>query len=772
MESVSVAPARVATLPSPSLKRESPMSPVSASVASTKGRDSNSPAEIIGALSLAAPPKDEPEHPADRRSRSRSSASPSQADTPAGQTPSADDVEKGLAVCSTCGESIPFRDPQSGVFTLRLWNLHREQCRSQEAPRPEPFVFTPETTADTMANPPLKKRRAKRTEEERIEYLRTDPYVAQYEAYRVLCGSCNKWIRLRPNSTYCSIPWDAHRKSCLSKKANSNAKSSVAAEGRNAILLGDPDVRRFDAERVMCAHCDRWIPIRADGGFDALQSWHAHREECPETRSEPGLTSPGRTATNGVASPNGSAVTEGARVATQHTAHHPPVSRSTLHSLSTTSPSSTTTALTSTRAAAPSLGSLPAPSLSALAAGSPHTTPSSLASSSPRAGFKDLHLGAGGSSAQDSRRRNAEQRAAALRADPLLKEVEPNRVFCGLCGKWVQLRQDSSFCAYPWHQHRGKCLTRYQRRQEKAHDYSFSAIHNGPYEQSSARYELSGHSSSRLGGDLDGEGELEDELDSDDDHMSPGGRTHPLDVDSDDDVPDAHDEARRFAPKRKLDSHGGHAYIRTAPHAQNGVGSEFGRYKLSAASPHVSRSGAGAGAHGSGRYASAYTYTAPSASVSRSHSTSNDVSMDEDERDGDAERRADVDMAADLGEMKEQERRKRYSHGHGHGHGYDRAHVRGQTYSRRRVEIPHGLADLDTPNGRLTFISTSVRYLFRTTYERADELSIGALVNYLNAAMPTDKHEDFDVQEVTRVVSSLAKSGELVQEGDRVRLRD
>ncbi len=39
-------------------------------------------------------------------------------------------------------------------------------------------------------------------------------YVAQFEPYRVLCASCDKWIRLRPNSTYSSIPWDAHRKSC------------------------------------------------------------------------------------------------------------------------------------------------------------------------------------------------------------------------------------------------------------------------------------------------------------------------------------------------------------------------------------------------------------------------------------------------------------------------------------------------------------------------------------------------------------------------------
>lgn len=83
---------------------------------------------------------------------------------------------------------------------------------------PEPVIYTPESTAEALANPPPKRRRAKRSEEERIDYLRADPYVAQFEAYRVLCASCDKWIRLRPNSTYCSIPWDAHRKSCLSKK--------------------------------------------------------------------------------------------------------------------------------------------------------------------------------------------------------------------------------------------------------------------------------------------------------------------------------------------------------------------------------------------------------------------------------------------------------------------------------------------------------------------------------------------------------------------------
>lgn len=81
-----------------------------------------------------------------------------------------------------------------------------------------PVVYTPGNPVDILAHPVAKRRRAKRTEDERIEYLRSDPYVAKFEAYRVLCASCDKWIRLRPNSTYCSIPWDAHRKSCLAKK--------------------------------------------------------------------------------------------------------------------------------------------------------------------------------------------------------------------------------------------------------------------------------------------------------------------------------------------------------------------------------------------------------------------------------------------------------------------------------------------------------------------------------------------------------------------------
>lgn len=58
----------------------------------------------------------------------------------------------------------------------------------------------------------------------------------------------------------------------------------------------------------------------------------------------------------------------------------------------------------------------------------------------------------------ESRRQNTDNRAANLRADPLLREIERSRVFCTLCQNWVPLRKDSDYCVYSWLQHRAKCL--------------------------------------------------------------------------------------------------------------------------------------------------------------------------------------------------------------------------------------------------------------------------------------------------------------------------
>jgi hypothetical protein len=71
---------------------------------------------------------------------------------------------------------------------------------------------------------------------------------------------------------------------------------------------------------------------------------------------------------------------------------------------------------------------------------------------------------------------------------------------------------------------------------------------------------------------------------------------------------------------------------------------------------------------------------------------------------------------------------------------------------------------------RKQFILASIRYLFATTFESMDDLSISTLVGYLNVAVPQDKYEDFGTSEVIKAAAALKDAGHLVFEGDMLRL--
>jgi hypothetical protein len=70
---------------------------------------------------------------------------------------------------------------------------------------------------------------------------------------------------------------------------------------------------------------------------------------------------------------------------------------------------------------------------------------------------------------------------------------------------------------------------------------------------------------------------------------------------------------------------------------------------------------------------------------------------------------------------------------------------------------------------RKHFIASSIDYLFRTTFETFDDMTISSLLTFLNAAMPPDKHEDFDTSEVTKAAAALHAKGRIVFEGDVLR---
>ncbi|KII89556.1 hypothetical protein PLICRDRAFT_124521 [Plicaturopsis crispa FD-325 SS-3] len=515
------------------------------------------------------------------------------------------EYKTGRVICQVCGDAILFRDDATGVFTVKHWDSHRERCHKSTL-QPDGHsnvISTPESTAQALAHPPIKRRRAKRTEEERIEYLRSDPYIADFEAYRVLCSSCDRWIRLRPNSTYCSIPWDAHRKSCLARKLKMGA-----LDERNTLFAMDPDVRKFDSERVLCNNCHEWITISgADDVGDGIRKWRAHRASCRKT---PAPATSSRTAKARPTS-SSSSTTPSRFYGPAHEEPQPsPSQPRTLSSLSLPPP--------------PRMRPASPHSLSISASTPEYPHPPGFSSHSRIKDFTPANY-----PGHESRRRNAEQRAAILHDDELVGAVEPNRVFCSLCRKWVQLRQDSSYCAYPWLQHRGKCLMRHQRRVHKAAQVTRWKLSKG-----------TGHGSSHARRPSPSDDEEEYELDSDD---NMDGRS------------------RRRAGPSNSSSQGGDS----------------------------------------------------------------DISSEDDTR----------------------------------------------SQSSPSVSS-HTLADLDSRRGREDFILTSLDHLFTTTYEGTDEMTISSLLTYVNAAMPPDKHEDFDTAEVVRAAATLKARGILAFEGDTLRLLD
>ncbi|KAJ7027713.1 hypothetical protein C8F04DRAFT_1237980 [Mycena alexandri] len=725
-------------------------------------------------------------------------------------------------ICEACGCGVALRE-EGGGFTTRYWEAHRASCggaQPQHAQHPShhhphhptQLVYAPahaaaypsaashSTSTSIAEGPPAKRRRAKRTEEERIEYLRADAHVAQFEAYRVLCASCDKWIRLRPNSTYCSIPWDAHRKSCLAKKspsvlpsspplpfflfeelittmlttfyvsplylapltsnlrppapqtlapphhavaASSNAKNVYALEERNAMFTKDPDVRKFDSERILCGMCDKWLSTPTDDHLGAVQVWVQHRAACQKTVN----------ALKNVIYSASASASASANLISMDTEERKPV---------ISSPTGNASAGPSHRALQPASPTArpPHPHSAPSASWPAHPTPIPDANANanaappppprtpthlplPDAPHLLLDLSPANYAApHESRRRNAEQRAATLRADVLIREVEPNRVFCSLCTKWVQLRQDSSYCAYPWLQHRGKCLARYQRRAQKASEVASSAKGRRPT--------AGAHTEHRASEDGD-EPESEEVLGAD-----PAKRHLLL---------QGHHQGQHQRGARPPQQHppraipAGYAAARPMKEWAAAQREREREQQMQMQQRDREQQGQGQGQQGDGDL---------------------DAEGEADDVDADGDSYMEDDVGGGGGGYAGNGGgyNSNNTHGHGHGHAHGHGHGHGHNGAIGRRGVPASLADLDSQGGRRAFIFASVDYLFRTTYESSDDMSVSALLTYLNAAMPTDKHEDFDTGEVVRGVSALASPareqgrapGRYVLEGDMLRM--
>ena len=64
-----------------------------------------------------------------------------------------------------------------------------------------------------------------------------------------------------------------------------NNKNVYALDERNTLFSKDPDVRKFDAERLLCNMCDKWLNVPPDDHLQAVQKWLQHRASCQKTAS-------------------------------------------------------------------------------------------------------------------------------------------------------------------------------------------------------------------------------------------------------------------------------------------------------------------------------------------------------------------------------------------------------------------------------------------------------------------------------------------------------
>ncbi|KAF9224029.1 hypothetical protein BS17DRAFT_780368 [Gyrodon lividus] len=173
--------------------------------------------------------------------------------------------------------------------------------------------------------------RVRRTEPERIQYLKDQPECGELEAHRAFCTRCESWVNLGKPRTYTVRRWEVHRLKCNQKPAagtediSPQAKepqdrptpdkeepnpvqeeeplpsptTSVAVTGVNddaplptstrsirrseaeiiAFLQADSRAEEVKPHEVLCRSCQKWIKLSINAPY-ALTNWESHQQRC------------------------------------------------------------------------------------------------------------------------------------------------------------------------------------------------------------------------------------------------------------------------------------------------------------------------------------------------------------------------------------------------------------------------------------------------------------------------------------------------------------
>ncbi|CAL1714252.1 unnamed protein product [Somion occarium] len=158
--------------------------------------------------------------------------------------------------------------------------------------------------------------RARKSEEERMQFFKDDPLCKDVEPHRALCARCDTWVELNPKRRYIMKDWITHRKACRRESEEEHIPpaaigqeeeneeeeddgGSVAASTvpstpapgekprrqvrteaeRQALLEADPRIGEVKPHEVFCKQCGRWIRLNPTQKF-TVGNWNNHAKRC------------------------------------------------------------------------------------------------------------------------------------------------------------------------------------------------------------------------------------------------------------------------------------------------------------------------------------------------------------------------------------------------------------------------------------------------------------------------------------------------------------
>lgn len=87
------------------------------------------------------------------------------------------------------------------------------------------------------------------------------------------CSRCLVRVALPHSERVCLLP--------------NSTKTARPVDDRNAMFTSDPNIKRFDSERVLCRICEKWVSIVSENNAAAVKMWMQHRSAC-QPASSPG----------------------------------------------------------------------------------------------------------------------------------------------------------------------------------------------------------------------------------------------------------------------------------------------------------------------------------------------------------------------------------------------------------------------------------------------------------------------------------------------------